>query len=413
MSSTASTKTDALHTPDTANRNSQSTPRRLRRILCLDDFETAARRHLPRPIFGFVAGAVETNASLHDNRAAFGEFGFVPRVLVNVSRRSTQTTLLGHRFAAPFGIAPMGISALVAYRGDTVLAQAAAQANIPMIVSGSSLIRLEELAPIGPNIWFQAYVPGEPERIVPLVERVAAAGFETLVLTVDVPVLSNRENNIRSGFTTPLKPSPRLFWDGAIRPNWTLNTFLRTLVKHGMPYFENSDATRGAPLLSKHVLRDFGAKDHLNWEHFDLIRRHWSGRLIIKGIMATEDARMARERGADAIIVSNHGGRQLDATVSPLRVLPEIVAAVGADLPVIMDSGIRRGSDVLKAIALGARFVFIGRPFLYAAAIAGEAGVRHAIQLMNEEIRRNLGLLGINTLGEMDQQLLRRLRLPG
>lgn len=382
--------------------------RRLRHILCLDDFEEAARRHLPRPIFGYVSGAVETNASLHDNRAAFAEFGFVPRVLVSVSNRTTQTTLFGRNFAAPFGIAPMGSSALVAYRGDLVLAQAAAKANIPMIVSGSSLIRLEELAPISPDTWFQAYVPGEPERIVGLVERVAAAGFETLVVTVDVQVSANRENNIRSGFRTPLKPGLRLAWDGMIRPNWTINTFLRTLWKHGMPHFENSYATRGAPLMSKHVLRDFGARDHLNWEHFDLIRRNWQGRLIIKGVMATEDARIACDRGVDGIIVSNHGGRQLDGVVSPLRVLPDIVDAVGDSVPVMMDSGIRRGSDVLKAIALGAKFVFIGRPFIYAAAIAGEAGVSHAITLLSEEVRRNMGLMGINTLNEMGEHLLQR-----
>jgi L-lactate dehydrogenase (cytochrome) len=408
MSAIASTKTDTAPAADNTRPNSPATPRRLRRILCLDDFEAAARRHLPRPIFGFVAGAAETNASLHDNRAAFAEFGFVPRVLVSVSKRTSQTLLLGRSFAAPFGIAPMGLSAVVAYRGDLVLAQAAAQANIPMIVSGSSLIRLEELAPVGPDIWFQAYVPGEPERIVALLERVAAAGFETLVVTVDVQVSANRENNIRSGFTTPLKPGLRLAWDGAIRPHWTLNTFLRTLLKHGMPHFENSYATRGAPVLSKNVLRDFGARDHLNWEHFDLMRRHWPGRLIIKGVMAPEDARIARDRGADGIIVSNHGGRQLDGVVSPLRVLPAIVEAVGDSLPVMMDSGIRRGSDVLKSIALGAQFVFIGRPFLYSAAIACEAGVRHAINLMSEEIHRNMGLMGINTLSEMDEKLMQR-----
>jgi L-lactate dehydrogenase (cytochrome) len=304
----------------------------------------------------------------------------------------------------------MGISALSAYRGDLVLARAAGQANIPMVMSGSSLIRLEEVAAVNPAAWFQAYLPGEPDRILALLERVERAGYGTLVLTVDTPVMANRENNVRSGFSTPLRPSLRLAWDGMIRPNWTLNTFLRTLVRHGMPHFENSYAERGAPILSKNVMRDFRAKDHLNWRHLELIRERWKGHLVVKGILARDDARIARDSGVEGIIVSNHGGRQLDGSVSPMRVLPAIADAVGATIPVMMDGGIRRGSDVLKAMALGARFIFVGRPFNYAASVAGEAGVRHAIGLLSEEINRNMGLLGINTLSEMRADLLVRLR---
>jgi L-lactate dehydrogenase (cytochrome) len=384
-------------------------PRRLRRILSLDDFEAAAQRHLPRPIFGYVAGAAETSASLRDNRSAFGEFGFVPRVLVDVSKRTQRVELFGRTYSAPFGIAPMGISALSAYRGDLVLARAAGQANIPMVMSGSSLIRLEEVAKANPAAWFQAYLPGEPDRILALLERVERAGFETLVLTVDTAVLANRENNIRSGFSTPLRPSLRLGWDGMIRPNWTLNTFLRTLLKHGMPHFENSYATRGAPILAKSVMRDFGAKDHLNWRHLELIREQWKGRLVVKGIMSKDDACIARDSGVDGIVVSNHGGRQLDGAVSPLRVLPAIADAVGGTIPVMMDGGIRRGSDVLKAVALGAAFVFVGRPFVYAAAVGGEAGVSHAINILSSEVSRNMGLVGINSLGEMRPDRLLRL----
>lgn len=384
-------------------------PRRLRRILALDDFEVAARRHLPRPIFGYVSGAAEANASLRDNRSAFEEFGFIPRVLVDVSRRTQEVHLLGRTYAAPFGIAPMGISALSAYRGDLVLAQAAGQANIPMVMSGSSLIRLEDVAEANPAAWFQAYLPGEPDRILGLLERVERAGFETLMLTVDTAVLANRENNVRSGFSTPLRPSLRLASDGMIRPNWTVNTFLRTLLKHGMPHFENSYATRGAPILAKNVMRDFGAKDHLNWRHLELIRERWKGRLVVKGILAKEDACIARDSGVDGIVVSNHGGRQLDGAVSPLRVLPAVADAVGASIPVMMDGGVRRGSDVLKAIALGAAFVFVGRPFLYAAAIGGQAGVSHAVNILSSEIIRNMGLLGINELGELNPDRLLRL----
>ncbi len=382
---------------------------KLQHILSLEDFEPAARRHLPRPIFGFVSGAAETNATLRDNRDAFTEWGFVPRVLRDVSQRSQATALFGRACAAPFGIAPMGISALMAYRGDLVLARAAATDNIPMIMSGSSLIRLEDVVKENPAAWFQAYLPGEPDRILALIERVERAGFETLVLTVDTAASANRENNVRSGFSTPLRPSLRLAWDSVTRPRWLLDTALRTLLRHGMPHFENSYATRGAPIFSGRVERDFGARDHLNWHHLELIRKHWPGKLVVKGLLHAGDAVTARDSGADGIIVSNHGGRQLDGAVSPLRVLPEIVAALGGDYPVMMDSGVRRGTDVLKALALGAKFVFVGRPFIYAASIAGESGVRHAIRLLADEIRRDMGLLGINALRELNPDHLVKL----
>jgi L-lactate dehydrogenase (cytochrome) len=386
-------------------------PPGLRGYLSLRDFETAARRRLPRPLFEYIAGGAEDSASLHDNRAAFAEFGFVTRVLRNVSGRSQVVELFGRRYTSPFGIAPMGISALSAYRGDLVQARAAAAEGVPMIMSGSSLIPLEEVMAAAPETWFQAYLPGETARIEALIDRVDRAGVGTLVLTVDTAVLANRENNIRAGFSTPLRPSWRLAWEGLTHPRWTAGTFLRTLISHGMPHFENSYATRGAPILSSRVARDFGAKDHLDWEHLALIRRQWKRTLVVKGIMKPADARRVRDVGADGLIVSNHGGRQLDGTVSPLRVLPEIIEAVGGDFPVMMDSGIRRGTDVLKALALGAKFVFVGRPFNYAAAVAGEAGVRHAIRILADEIQRDLGLLGLMSIAEVKGAQLRE--LPG
>ena len=380
---------------------------RLDRILSLDDFERAARRHLPRPVFAYVSGAVEEGLSGRDNRAAFESLGFVPRVLVDVSKVSTATELFGERYAAPFGIAPMGISALSAYRGDLVQARAAMAANIPMIMSATSLIRMEEVCTACPGTWFQAYLPA-PAKIPALIDRVAAAGFKTLVITVDVPVLSNRENNIRAGFSTPLRPSLRLAWDGITHPRWSIGTFLRTLVNHGIPHFENSQAERGAPIIARNVDRDFTARDQFNWKLLDDVRRQWKGRLVVKGLVSPEDAKIARSAGLDGIIVSNHGGRQLDGTVSPIRVLADVAAAAG-DLTVMMDSGIRRGTDVLKALALGARFVFVGRPFNYAASIGGEAGVAHAIELLRGEVRRNMALVGVNTLSELGPQYLREI----
>ncbi|MPS26281.1 MAG: alpha-hydroxy-acid oxidizing protein [Alcaligenaceae bacterium] len=380
-------------------------PRILREALCLDDFEELARRRLPRPIFGYVAGAAERNSSLRDNVSAFAEYGFVPRTLVDVSRRSQAITLFGTRYARPFGIAPMGINALSAYRGDIVLAAGAAEAAMPSIMSGSSLIPLEDVARHAPGTWFQAYLPGDVTRIDPLIDRVAGAGYRTLVLTVDIPVMANRENNVRTGFSTPLRPSLRLAWDGMSHPRWLCGTFLRTLARHGMPHFENSFATRGAPILSSRVMRDFTARDHLNWEHVARIRRRWQGHLVLKGILHPADAARAREQGVDGIIVSNHGGRQLDGAVSPLRVLPAIVEAAGG-LAVMMDGGVRRGTDVLKALALGARCVFVGRPFNYAMAVAGAAGVRHAVRLLGDEVDRGMAMLGVNALDELDAGFL-------
>lgn len=379
---------------------SKPIPKHLRHILCLDDFETAAAAHLPRPLFGYIAGAAETNLSLRGNRESFDQYRFVPRVLVDISLRSTQRALFGQTYNAPFGIAPLGLSALTAYRGDIVLASAAARAGVPMIMSGSSLIRLEEVADVSRQAWFQAYLPGDESSISALIARVASAGFGTLVITVDTPVAANRENNVRAGFSTPLRPNLRLAWEGVKHPRWLVGTFARTLLRHGMPHFENNYATRGAPILSPSVERDFSDRGHLNWQHFAMIRRQWSGRLIIKGILSPDDATKARDAGADAIIVSNHGGRQLDGAVSPLRVLPDIVAAC-PNLPVMLDGGVRRGSDVLKALALGARFVFVGRPFAYAASVGGEAGVTHAITLLASEISRGMAMLGVNVLDEL------------
>ncbi|EJC83188.1 alpha-hydroxyacid dehydrogenase, FMN-dependent L-lactate dehydrogenase [Rhizobium leguminosarum bv. trifolii WSM2297] len=381
--------------------DSRRSTRLAQAMLCLDDFEPKAKRHLPKPLYGYIAGGSETNTSLRNNVEAFRAYALRPRVLQDVSTRSTETTLFGQTYAAPFGIAPMGISALMAYRGDIVLAAGAAQFGIPMIMSGSSLIRLEEVAAAAPATWFQAYLPGEPERIDALVDRVAAAGFTTLLLTVDTAVLPNRENNIRAGFSTPLRPSLALAWQGVSHPQWTIGTFLRTIARHGIPHFENSYATRGAPIIASNVTRDFGRRDHLNWSHLERIRNRWSGKLIVKGILHPDDAARAAETGADGVIVSNHGGRQLDGAISPLAALPEIVERLGDRIPIMIDGGFRRGTDVIKALALGARFVFVGRPFLYAAAVAGLPGVLRAADILKTELHSDMALLGVTTIEQV------------
>jgi L-lactate dehydrogenase (cytochrome) len=384
-------------------------PRRFKNILCLDDFEEPARRFLPRPIFGYASGGVETNAARDGNRAAFAEWEFLPRVLINTRARQQTTTVLGRTYDLPFGFPPMGGTSLAAYMGDSVLAQVAAELNTIMIQSGASLTPMERIRAIGPTAWFQAYLPGEREIIVPLVERAQRAGFDTFVLTVDVQVPANRENNVRSGYNSPLKPTPRLMWDCFIRPRWLFGAFGRTVLEHGMPHLENMGFPR-IPVMG-YAERPRMARDALAWEHVELIRKMWKGKLVLKGVLSPQDVRIARESGVDGILVSNHGGRQLDYSVAPLRVLPAVVAEAG-DMTIMIDGGIRRGTDVLKALALGAKFVFIGRPFLYAAAIAGPAGVHHAASVLKDEISRDMAMLGISSLAEMKRDLLVPARGP-
>ncbi|PZX10981.1 L-lactate dehydrogenase (cytochrome) [Palleronia aestuarii] len=373
-------------------------------LLTLDDFEPAARRRLPRPLFGYVSGAAETGAARQDNRDALDAWRLVPNVLRGVEGRSTACALLGERYTAPFGVAPMGLSALIARDGDVALARAAAAAGLPFVLSGSSLTRMEDVVKANPKAWFQAYLPGEEDRIRALIARVRAAGFGTLVLTADTAVLANRENNMRAGFSTPLKVRPRLIWDFAIKPRWVLGTFLPTLTR-GMPHFENSDAARGAPIISKQAARDFGRKDHLNWDHLELMRDLWPGKLVLKGVIAPANVAQARALGCDAVVLSNHGGRQLDQAISPLRILPEARAQAG-DMALLIDGGIRRGTDVIKALALGADMVLVGRPFLYAAALGGQPMAERAAEILKTEVHRNLGLLGLRGLSEIGPGIL-------
>lgn len=380
-------------------------PRRMRRIYALEDLEPAARRFLPRPVFGYIEGGAETNAARSDNRTVFDEIGLIPRMLRDVSGRTLSRTVLGQTFALPFGIAPMGVCALSGYRGDLSLASAAHAAGIPMVISAASLIPLEDIARNRSGIWYQAYLPQRMEDIHALLRRVERAGIDVIVITVDSAVVPSRENNLRTGYRTPIRPSLALLKDGITHPSWALGTFLRTFARNGPPHFENASAERGAPLLSRQAVRDFGGREFLNWDMVRQIREAWRGKLVLKGVLHPGDVEMARKVGADAVILSNHGGRQLDYAISPMRALPAAKAVAG-DMEIMLDSGIRRGTDILKAIGLGAGFVFIGRPFNYASALGGEAGVSYAIDLMRTQIRADLGLLGLLSPDEMSPDVM-------
>ncbi|WP_456835573.1 MULTISPECIES: alpha-hydroxy acid oxidase [unclassified Bradyrhizobium] len=375
-------------------------------IHALEDFQLKARKRLPRQLYSYITNGTENELSMCCNRADFNGYIFVPRMLEGVTHRSQAIELFGRSYQSPFGLSPVGMAAMWCYRGDVVLAQAAQEMGIPAIMSGASLIPMETIAEMAPDTWFQAYVPGDLARVEALVTRIANAGFRTLVVTVDLPVQPNPERYAKNGFSAPLQPSLRLAWDGVTRPRWLVGTFLRTLAKHGVPHFENLRAGRGAPILSAKVQVDFQARDHLSWQHLGVMREMWKGPMVIKGILRWQDAAKAQNLGVDGIIVSNHGGRQIDGAISALRVLPEIVKAA-PKLTVMMDGGIRRGTDVLKALSLGAHCVFNGRSFNYAAAVAGADGVRHAISILRTEIHRDMALLGINRLEELDDSLVR------
>ena len=387
-------------------RSANATPYGFRDLLALDDFQRHAKRHLPPMVYQYVAGAVETSAALQSNRDAYTRWSFIPRRMVDTSARSAETTLFGKSYSVPFGIAPLGGAAFVAYRGDLRLAEAARRTNMPMILSASSLIKLEDVYAENPDAWFQAYLPGDQTRIDRLMERLAATGFGTLVVTADTPVLGNREHNTRSGFSMPMRITPKVAWQSATHPHWLLGTVAQTFFRHGSPHFENMEAERGPPMLSRNALRNTTARDKLSWGNLEAIRRRWKGTLVVKGLTAPADVALARECGADGVILSTHGGRQLDYDVAPLEVLPEI-AAEKRDMTLMIDSGIRRGTDVLKALALGADFVFLGRPFLFAAAIGGAPGVTHAARILREEVERDMALIGVNRLSELSPAWLR------
>lgn len=361
------------------------------RFLCLADFESMARRNLPSCIFEFIEGGAEDNASLRANRVAFNDLAFRTRVLTDTTARSSAVTTLGRQWAAPFGIAPMGAMGLAAFQADLVMARAAAKANIPFVLSGSSLVSMERVIRENDAAWFQAYLSVDGDENSRLIERVGASGFKTLVITVDVPVGGNRERDIRNGYASPLRPSIKLAMDGLLHPRWLMGTFMRSLLREGMPYFENYPLAR-VPMMSLRATRPH-QRDNLSWDDLRRLRDQWKYRLVLKGLLSPVDVRLARQAGVDAVIVSNHGGRQLDGAVSPLRMLGAMKEAAG-DLAVLYDSGVRRGTDVLKALALGAAHVFLGRPFLYAAVAGGEQGVLRAIELLKAEVLRDMALLG-------------------
>lgn len=377
-----------------------------RRAHSIDELREVARRRVPNFCFEYVEGGSDDEVTLKRNRSVFEEIGFVPRTLVDVSARSQAIDLFGKPSAAPFMIGPTGFSGLLTREGDLALARAAASAGIPYILSNASTMRLEDVVRRADGrVWMQLYLYRTRDYAARLVDRMKAAGVEALVVTTDSAIFGNREWD-RRNYARPLKLDLRNKIDVMLHPRWIFDV----LVPHGVPRFANlgdmlppgQDSVQGAAsAISKEL------DPSLNWADIRWLRDIWPGKLIVKGVMCVEDAVTAVKTGADGIVLSNHGGRQLDGAVSSMEILPEVAAAVGGQLTVMLDGGFRRGSDIVKARALGADAVLLGRATTYGLAAGGEAGVAHAINLLKTEVDRVVGLLGCSDLSQLDAGYIR------
>jgi (S)-mandelate dehydrogenase len=379
----------------------------LQRAVSIDDLRRLAKCRLPRILFDYIDGGAGDDAGVRRNRAAFDAYRLRPRYLVDVSERSLATPLWQSEYAAPFGIAPVGLVGLFRPGGELLLAAAARDAGVPFILSGASIATIEDAARVAPgHTWYQLYPARESRISLDMLRRAREAGLGVLVLTVDLPVPARRERDVRNGFDFAIRMSPSLLLDGLAHPRWALGY----LARGGLPAFGNwqryappgASASRVAAFVASHACAT------QTWRDVELYRREWPGRLVIKGIQHPEDARRAVELGVDGLIVSNHGGRQLDCLPAPIDVLPEIRAAVGRHVAIMVDGGIRRGTDVAIALSLGADFAFVGRAPTYGVAAAGLAGAARALGILREELDLAMGQLGITGVAGFGPELVAR-----
>ncbi len=348
-------------------------------------------------IFDYIDGATGAENLKHHNTALIDQIRLQPRVLVNVENRSLRKAFLGREWDLPIGIAPMGMCNLTWPDADAMLAAAASRHDIPLCMSTAASSTLEDTRKrAGDNTWFQLYVGQSEELALDFIRRAETAGYQVLVLTVDVPQVAPRLRDLRNGFETPFKIRPKQFLDFALHPQWSISTLLK-----GIPRTANYPADSG----DKAFVRG-ESRGHVDWDFLKRLRDRWSRKLIVKGVLSPEDAVGVRDAGVDAVYVSNHGGRQLDSGPPAIQMLPLIRAAVGKDYPLLFDSGVRNGEGVIKALALGADFVMLGRPFLYGIGAAGTQGLARIIDILASEMSLTLAQLGKPDINDIDRSVI-------
>jgi L-lactate dehydrogenase (cytochrome) len=378
------------------------TDRRLEKALTIADLRAIARRRTPRSVFDYTDGAAEAEISLRRARRLFAEMELQPSILRDVSEIDLGTSILGGRSELPFAFAPTGFTRMMNHEGESAVVKVAEQLGIPYALSTMGTTSIEDVAAAAPSArkWFQLYVWKDRDAGEDLVKRSAAAGYEALMLTVDVPVAGARLRDVRNGFTIPPSLTAKTVLDASLHPAWWAN--LLTTRPLTFASLSNWDGTV-AELLDKLFDPTMTIED-LNW-----LRSIWSGPLIVKGIQTVEDARRVVDAGADAIVLSNHGGRQLDRAPTPLRILPKVRKAVGTDAEIYLDTGIMSGADIVAAIALGADACLVGRAYLYGLMAGGERGVARAAEILTKEVRRTMALLGVSRVAELNPS---HVRLP-
>jgi L-lactate dehydrogenase (cytochrome) len=379
--------------------------RRLAHAANVADLRAIARRRLPRGVFDYIDGGAEDERTMAANCEAFARIHFRPRVLRDVTHIDTSTTLLGRRLPLPLVLAPTGFTRIATPAGELSVARAAARAGLPYTLSTMSTRSIEEVAAVSDGAkWFQVYVWRDRGLVKEMIDRAAEAGYEALVITVDTAVLGRRERDVRRGFSLPPKIGLGTLLDGVAHPGWTWE-FVRAepirfanVTGRGVP--DGSDAVS----LSSHISAQFDRA--LSWRDVDWMRSLWSGPVIIKGIQTVADAVLAADVGVEAIALSNHGGRQLDSAPAPIDLVAPVADTVGDRLEIICDGGVRRGSDIVKAVALGARACMIGRAYLYGLGAAGERGVDYVLDLLDGDVRRTMALVGTRSIAEITPELV-------
>jgi L-lactate dehydrogenase (cytochrome) len=383
-----------------------SMARRLARAASVADLRAIARRRLPRGVFDYIDGGAEDERTMAANMSAFAGVTFRPRVLRDVGGVDPATTLLGRPLPLPLVLAPTGFTRIADPDGELAVARAAARAGLPYTLSTLGTRSIEEVAAAsaGPK-WFQVYVWRDRGLVKEMIGRAATAGYEALVITVDTAVLGRRERDVRRGFSLPPKVGLGTLLDGAVHPGWTWRFMRSDPIR-----FANVGETMGvgdgstAVTLSEYVNTQFDPG--LSWRDIEWMRSVWDGPLVIKGIQTVDDAKLAADAGIEAIALSNHGGRQLDSAPATLDLVAPVADAVGDRLEIICDGGVRRGSDIVKAVALGARACMAGRAYLYGLGAAGERGVDHVLGLLDADVRRTMALVGASTIGELGRELV-------